>query len=58
MCADFMPNKLVEKQIAIATITPTINNMILLANIKCVSIFMDTKSNSRVVCYEKNYSEL
>ncbi len=38
MCADLMPNRLVEKQIAIATTIPTINNMILFANIRCASI--------------------
>lgn len=33
MRADFIPNRLVEKQIAMATTIPTISNMILFANI-------------------------
>jgi hypothetical protein len=47
-----MPKTLVERQIAIATKIPMINNMILLVNISLTSIRIDTKGIAEVVRHE------
>jgi hypothetical protein len=47
-----MPKRLVERQMAIATKIPMINNMILLVNISLTSIRIDTKDITEVVRHE------
>ena len=48
-----MPKRLVERQMAIATKIPMINNMILLVNISLTSIRIDTKGIAEVVRHER-----